>query len=305
MSTLAKRKIDSPATLAIIGAILFWSAGPIFVRYLAGYMDSWTQNMLRYTVGCLFWLPFLIYLGGSGQLDKRVWKHAIFPAAANIIMQSIWAKVFYYIEPAFGNLLSKSSTIWVIVLSMLIFVEERVLLRSPRFWLGLSLSVAGVTGVLIFKEDFSTGRTIIGIVLVMIQSFVWGLYTVSVKIAFKDIDVRSGFSVISIYTVFGLGALWFFFGESLAGSQFGLRPWLCIIFSAVTSISLSHVLYYYAVKRIGTTISALILLSIPFMVLGFSYLVFGEILNIYQLLFGIILLIGAGVSIWAQQHLGK
>ena len=300
METLSKRKIDTPATLAIVGAILFWSAGPVFIRYLAGYMDSWAQNMLRYTVGCLFWLPFLIYLGKAGQLDKRVWKHAIMPAAANIIMQSLCARVFYYIEPAFANLLSKSSTIWVIALSMFIFAEERVLLKSPRFWLGIILSISGVIGVLMFKEDFSTGRTITGVVIVMVQAFTWGLYTVSVKIAFKDIDVRSGFSVISIYTVFGLGVLWFIFGEPLRCSEFGLRPWICIIFSAVTSISLSHVLYYYAVKHIGATIPALILLLLPFTVLGLSYIVFGEMLNIYQLLFGVILLVGAGVSIWAQ-----
>jgi drug/metabolite transporter (DMT)-like permease len=305
MATLTKRKIDTPATLAIAGAILFWSTGPIFIRYLAGYMDSWAQNMLRYTVGSLFWLPFLIYLGGAGQLDKRVWKYAIVPAAANIIMQSLWARVFYYIEPAFGNLLSKSSAIWVIGFSMLIFTEERALLRSPRFWFGMILSIAGVIGVLVFKEDFSTGRTIIGVVLVMAWAFIWGLYTVSAKMAFKDIDVRSGFSVISIYTVFGLGVLWFIFGDPLEVSEFGLRPWLCIIFSAITSISLSHVLYYYAVKRIGATISALVLLVLPFTVLGLSYIVFGEMLNIYQLLFGIILLVGAGISIWAQQHLAE
>ena len=305
MATLIKRKIDTPATLAIAGAILFWSAGPIFIRYLAGYMDSWAQNMLRYIVGCLFWLPFLIYLGGTGQLDKRVWKRSVVPATANIIMQSLWTMAFYYIEPAFANLLSKSSTIWVIVLSMLIFAEERALLKSPRFRLGTILSVAGVTGVLIFKEDFSTGRTITGVVIVMMQAFTWGVYTVSVKIAFKEIDVRSGFSVISIYTVFGLGVLWFVFGEPLRFSEFGLRPWFCIIFSAVTSISLSHVLYYYAVKRIGMTIPALTLLSLPFTVFGLSYIVFGETLNIYQLFFGVSLLVGAGISIWAQEHLGK
>jgi drug/metabolite transporter (DMT)-like permease len=268
-------------------------------------MDSWAQNMLRYNVACLFWLPFLIHLGRSGQLDKRVWKRAIIPAVANIIMQSLWARIFYYIEPAFANLLSKSSTIWVVVLSMLIFSEERVLLKSPRFWFGMILSVAGVTGVLIFKEEFSTGRTITGVVLVMAQAFAWGLYTISVKMAFKDIDVRSGFSVISIYTVFGLSVLWILFGEQFQFSGLGLRPWFCIIFSAVTSISLSHVLYYYAVKRIGATIPALILLALPFTVLGLSYIVFGEMLNINQLLFGAILLVGAGISIWAQQHLAE
>ncbi len=82
MSTLTKRKIDTTATVAIFGALVFWSVGPVFVRYFAGYMDSWTQNMLRYLAACLFWLPFLIYLQRTQKLDKRVWKLAVVPAAA-------------------------------------------------------------------------------------------------------------------------------------------------------------------------------------------------------------------------------
>ncbi len=305
MSTLTKRKIDTSATLVIIAALFFWSAGPIIVRYLTGYIDSWTQNMLRYLAACLFWLPFLIYLQRTGKLDKRVWKHAIVPAAANIIMQSLWAKAFYYIEPAFGSLLSKSSIIWIIVLSMFIFAEERALLKSPRFWFGLILSIAGVTGVMIFKEDFSTSRTITGVLIVMAQSFTWGLYTVSVKMAFKAIDVRSGFSVISIYTVFGLCVLGFVFGQPGRCLEMPKIVWLYIVVSGILCIAIAHVLYYFSIKRLGATIPSLVLLVSPFTVLAASYFIFAEKLSPVQIGFGMVLLAGAGVSIWAQEHLGE
>ena len=62
-------------------------------------------------------------------------------------------------------------------------------------------------------------------------------------------------------------------------------------------------LYYVAIKRIGATIPAIILLSLPFAVLALSRIVFGEVLNGFQLVFGTILIVGAGFAIWAQQHL--
>ena len=85
--------------------------------------------------------------------------------------------------------------------------------------------------------------------------------------------------------------------------EMDIWPWGCVVISAVTSIALSHVLYYAAIKRIGAAIPSLVLLSTPFIVLAISNVVFGESLNGLQWLFGIVLVAGSGLAIWAQQHL--
>jgi len=46
-------------------------------------------------------------------------------------------------------------------------------------------------------------------------------------------------------------------------------------------------------------------LAQPFSVLAISNVVFGESLNALQLLFGVVLLAGSALSIWAQQHLRR
>lgn len=286
-----------------MGSLLFWSTGPIFIKFLTAYLDSWTQNLLRYSVASLFWLPFLLFTIKAKRIDRRIWRKAILPAAANIVMQSLWAAAFYYINPAFMVLLTKSSIIWIAGFSLIFFLGERPLARSKRFWLGTALSVIGVVGVLLCKEDFATGKTIIGIIIAMVTSVMWGLYTVSVKVAFKDIDSRTGFSVVTIYTVAGLCLLAFAFGRPQDCVKMSTWPWACVVISAVTSIALSHVLYYAAIRRIGATIPSLVLLSQPFIVLAISNLAWGESLNALQWLFGIVLLAGSALAIWAQQHL--
>ncbi len=299
------RKVDFSGTLAAIGALCCWSTGPIIIKYLSGYLDFWTQNFLRYSVACLFWLPFLIFSVKTKRLDTRVWRRAIVPAIANVVMQSLFACAFYYIDPAFMTLLAKSSLIWITGFSLVFFPEERTLVKSKRFWTGLALSAMGVVGVLCFKEDFVATRTLTGIVLALGMAFMWAVYTLSAKVAFKDIDSRQGFSVITIYTVAGLSLLALFFGDLGRCTQMGPRQWAFVVGSGITSIAFAHVLYYTAMRRIWATIPALVVLVQPFIIFGISRAVFGESLNLFQLLFGVILLAGSALAIWAQEHLKR
>ncbi len=198
------QNIDLSATLALIVMVVFWSLGPIFITYLTGYLDSWTQNLLRYTVACFFWLPLLFFSIKKNRFDRRIWRKALIPSAANIAMQSLYAGAFYYIGPAFMVLLTKTNILLIAGFSLIFFSEERPLVRSKRFWFGMTLSVIGVMGVMYFKEDFTTAKTMTGIVLALLMAVMWAVYTLSVRITFKDVDSFKGFSVISIYTVAGL-----------------------------------------------------------------------------------------------------
>lgn len=297
------RRFDIAATFACIGTLCCWTVGPIFIKYLSSYIDSWTQNLLRYSVGCLFWLPFLLLAIKKKQLETKIWRKALLPAAANVTMQSLWAAGFYYIGPAFMALLSNTSVIWIASFSLVFFADERGLVKSKRFWLGLVLSVSGVIGVIYYKQDFTASGTMTGIVIALITAFMWAVYTLSVRIAFRDTDSRSGFSVISVYTVGGLFLLGLIFGNLSQCLTMVPKGWAAVVISAVTAIALGHVLYYAAIKRIGATIPMLVILAQPFTVFAISRMVFGESLNRLQLVFGVVLLVGAALSIWAQQHL--
>jgi len=299
------RKVDVSATFACIGALRFWALGPIFIKYLTGYVDSWTQNLLRYSVACLVWLPFLVFSIKTKRLDRRVWRRAVPPGVANVVMQSLFACAFYYIGPAFMVLLAKSSIIWIASFSLIFFPEERPLVKSKRFWSGLALSATGVIGVLYYKEDFAAAGTLTGIILALGMAFMWAVYIISARIAFKDIDSRHCFSVISIYTVAGLFLLALLFGQIGDCVKMGAWQWVCVVISGATAIALSHTLYYSAMRRIGATVPGLVMLAQPFIVLAISSVVFRESLNVFQLLFGVVLLAGSGLAIWAQEHLKR
>lgn len=296
-------RVNTAATSACLGAVFFWALGPIFIKYLTGFTDSWTQNALRYSAACVFWLPFVAYVALRGAFPCRTWRRAIVPSIANVAMQSLWGAGFYYITPAFMTLLTNTSVLWVTGFSLLFFAAERPLMRSPRFWLGLGLSLTGLLGVLYFKTDFAAVGTRIGIIIALAEAFMWGVYAVSVKIALRDIDSRSGFSVISLYTTVGLWICAAFLGHPGQALHLSFPAWTAIVVSAITSIALAHVLFYAAIRRMGTTIPMLVVLAQPLIVLSMSSVFFHEHLNGMQLLSGVVLLLGCASSIWAQQHL--
>lgn len=220
-------------------------------------------------------------------------------------MQSIYAEAFYYINPAFMTLLMKSSIVCTALFSLVFFVDERPLVKSKRFWLGMILSLAGVTGVMYYHADFTAARTMMGIILSLASGLFWAVYTIAAKIYFKESDSLHAFSVTSIYTTIGLGVLTFLFGNVAGSLHMNAWQWSYVIISSIIGIALSHVLYYAAMRRIGATIPALIILAQPFLVLAFSFFLFGESMNFMQLVSGMILLAGSAIAIWAQEHIIK
>lgn len=298
-------RIDKVATASCLGALCFWTLGPLLMTYLTDEVDSWTQNALRYSVGCLFWLPVLWYFMRAGRFERRTWRLALWPAAANLAMQALWAESFYHIGPALAVLLSKTSVLWVAAFSLAFFLDERPLAKSRRFWIGLTLSVAGLFGVLYFQEDFSSAGTVLGVAIGLACAAMWAAYTLAVKIKLHDIDARMSFAVVSLYTALGLWVGAMLFGNPAECRAMGVGPWVAVVVSAITAISLAHVLYYVAIQRIGATIPSLVVLSQPLLVFCVSSVVFHERLTALQLLSGLLLLVGAGTAVWAQEHLRK
>jgi drug/metabolite transporter (DMT)-like permease len=68
--------------------------------------------------------------------------------------------------------------------------------------------------------------------------------------------------------------------------------WILII-SAITCITLAHVLYYVAIREIGVALAQSLQLLCPLAALGLSAVIFHERLNSIQLLSAIVLLLGA------------
>jgi drug/metabolite transporter (DMT)-like permease len=298
-------RIDIIASLCCAGFVACWTIGSLQIEYLTAEVDVWTQNAARYTVACLFWLPFLLYHVRRKHVPGRLWAAAIPVFCANLIMQVCWASSFYHADPAFITLLNKTSVIWVAGFSLIFFADERALLKSVYFWLGLLCSVTGVVGVIAFQQNLSFHTSFWGAFFPIASSVTWAGYTILAKVMFKNTDSRINFAVITLYMVFGLGTLAGIFGKPAQLLDMDAKGWFNLVTSAVSAIALAHVFYYIAIQRIGATIPAMTLLSTPLFTIIASRLIYGEVLTAAQLAFGAVLVTGAAAAILAQKDLQK
>ncbi|MGD0552128.1 MAG: DMT family transporter [Sedimentisphaerales bacterium] len=295
------RLLTSLAALSCIGTLVCWASAPLFIKYLTGYLDLWTQNLLRYVAACLFWLPILLIAAKKGQLPKAVWKRALLPFIPNIFMQNLWTAAFYHIDPGLASLLSMTAFLWAIILSVIFFADERHHLSNRLFWLSIFLSILGLLGVVFFNPAFTMSYTIIGISVTLLYGLLWGIYAVSVKVAFRGIDSRIGFSVVSIYTIVVLVILEIFMGQPGKCLEMPFSGWFAIIISGITGIALGHVFYYMSLRRLGATTPSLVQLAQPFIVVVISYFVFSEKLSVPQLVFGVVLVAGSAMAILSKK----
>lgn len=301
----SNRKFYLAGTIFTLLSLCFGVPGPLIIKYIAAYMDFWTQNFLRYAVTVLVILPLVWFSPQKNLFNKDLWRKTILIAIINILMQCFFGAAFYYIDPAFITLLSRSSVLWTISLALLFFKDERPLLKSYSFWASFFIVIIGVIGVTAFKHDFSTRTSIIGIILTLGFAFFWAVYTIMIKALLKNEDSTVSFGIVSVYTTVGLGILAFCFGKPASSLNFSLNVWSLLILSSLTSIFASHVTFYSAIKRIGSSIPTLVSLAHPFLVLVFSHIIFNEYLNAAQWFFGILLIAGAALAIKAQEHLNK
>jgi drug/metabolite transporter (DMT)-like permease len=291
------------ATLALIGAVLAWSLVPLFLKYFTGYIDSWTANGIRYPVSALFYLPLLIWLWKNGRIHRNLWKLALIPALINIAGQILWALAPYYLNPGLIGFLIRTSTLWGVLGSLLLFPDERGLIRSPLFWSGLTLTLGGFTAMTLGGGSLHTPASLLGIVIVLTCSLFWAGYHLSVRHYLSRISSPTAFAMVACITSACLLGFMFSMGEPRQALDLPASVLLMVIFSGIIGIAVSHVLFYYALKRLGVAISSIVNLGSAFLTALLSYFIFNERLSLVQWIGGIVIFMGGFSAVLAQRYL--
>jgi drug/metabolite transporter (DMT)-like permease len=290
------RETFSSAYAAIFATVLIWSTPSLFQFYLNRFYDPWAQNFYRYAVACLAVMPFVFYrFRRSGpRLDRGLFVACFIPALPNVVHQIAQTVALFHMGPGVYAIFIRSSVIITTLLALIFFPEERWIIRQWQFQLGTFFGLVGAVGVLWFQPGHEGGTIALrGVAIAFTASFCWALYSVLVKRPSARLGPIRSFGIISFITSALLLPLTLFFGKIATPLYAGTRVNLILIISAVTCISLAHVLYYIAIRKVGVALSQALQLLCPVGALGLSAIFFGERLTQAQLWSAAILLFGA------------
>lgn len=309
MQETSHRKLPAVASLA--AAMVSFGVIPIFLSYFAQFLDAWTVNGVRYSVGALFWLPFLLFLereAGPGQSPapgRSVWRDAIVPSLINIVGQACFGLSAYYVSASTMGFVLRLSFLFTIFFGFLVLAEERRLARSAAFWIGTAASLAGV--VALFGENLRAGdaRSLEGMAILLVTALSWGGYSVSVRRYVAPYPAWQSFGVISIYTALALVGMMLLWGEP--GTLAGIGPgvWAGLIVSALFGIAFGHVLYYRGIHRLGPVVADGIMVITPFVTHLTAAIVLGERLTKREWLGGLVVVVSGGVLVAARAKVEK
>jgi drug/metabolite transporter (DMT)-like permease len=290
---------------ALFASIAIWSMPSLFQFYLVRYYEPFAQNFYRYSVACLAIAPFVFYRvrRGGPKIDLNALGLCLIPCIPNVIHQITQVVSLFYMGPGVYAIFNRSSVIFTALLALAFFPEERHIVRQWQFQLGTLLGLLGAFGVIWFQSNGQEpalsasrmGRHIAwpGLLIAFTATFCWALYAVLVKRPSAQLGAIRSFGVISFITSALSFPLTLLFGRIDAPLHAGAHVNLILIVSAITCITMAHVLYYVAIQEVGVALAQTLQLLCPLGALALSAWIFHERLSSAQLISAAILLIGA------------
>lgn len=283
---------------AVFATVFIWSVPSLFMFYLNRYYDPWAQNFYRYSVACVAIAPFLFYQirRGGPRIDMRAVRLCLLPCLPNVVHQVTQVMALFYIGPGVYTIFTRASVIFTALLALAFFPEERVVIRQWQFQVGTLLGLIGAFGVIWFEgnpKSHDQHVALPGLFIAFTATFCWALYGVLIKRPSAELGSIRSFGLVSFITSALLLPLTLAFGKIGTPLHAGLDANLILIISAVTCITLAHILYYVAIREIGVALSQSLQLLCPAIAMALSAWIYGERLTHAQLWSAGILLIGA------------
>jgi drug/metabolite transporter (DMT)-like permease len=298
---------DSFGIMAIILTLIGWASVPLFLKHFADSIDLWTCNGWRYGFSAFLWAPVLVVGLMRNRLPRGLWRAAIVPSIINGFGQVTFVWAHYKIDPGLITFGLRSQMVFVAIGAYLIFPQEREIIRSSRYLVGLVLLMLGTAGAMLLGSNPLVGAQAWGVILSVSSGCLFAAYGLAVRKYMSQFNSILAFATISQYTAAAMVALMLLMGDShgLAAPRMPPDQFVLLLLSAVIGIAVGHVLYYVSIARLGVAVSSGVLQLHPFLVAIGSLILFKEELTALQWTGGCIAVGGAVLMLAVQQRLSR
>ena len=294
---ITRNLIVTSASVALF--LVGWALTPVFVRYMSGAYDPYAQAFIRYVSAAVVLLLYaFIYHRSDLRRAFSQWRTLLPMSLLVLGMQTAWMVAIYHTTATMSQLVTTLQAPLVILLSFIVFHEERRVIRSPGYVVGSLLCLVGVIAVFM-REDGGTVRFRVdfAMVLLMIVSAAWAVYAVWGRHTAKGLHPVAMFTVLSVYVSIGFVFVMFCFGDPQTLWSAGLRMNFIAFISGVICIAAAHCGFHYAQVRLGSAYCTSIQLGSPFITHVLAYALWpDEALLLIQWAGGI-MLVGGGLLV--------
>jgi drug/metabolite transporter (DMT)-like permease len=209
----------------------------------------------------LFWLVSTFFI--KEKVDKKDLPYmamlGVFGVALN---QLLFLKGLSITRPINGAIIMTSNPIIVIIIAA-IFLKEKI---SPQKMIGIISGAVGALIMLLYGKNFAFGSdTILGDMLILINSFSWALYIVLAKPLMKKYNT---FTVVKWVFLFGfLYVLPFGFSEfqQIDFASFSPVIWRDVLFVIIATTFFAYIFNTYALRALSPSVVSIYIYLQPFL----------------------------------------
>jgi len=281
--------------LAIVLLVLIWGSNFSVVKAALREFSPLAFNSTRFVLASTLLAGFLLVSGTRIRFDRRDLVRLVgLGLLGNVVYQALF--IFGINGTRAGNAALMLATVPLIVTVLSVALKHEVISRAG--WAGVALSIAGIALILWgSSRGLHFGAdTLRGDLTMLGSALGWSVYTV-----LSSPYVRKyGTLPVTAFTMWtgtiGLVAISVPSLLAQPWSSVGPGAWGGLVFSGALSLALAYILWYYGIRHLGSSRTAVYSNTVPVVALIVAWLTLGEVPTWVQVAGTAMIIGGIGLS---------
>jgi drug/metabolite transporter (DMT)-like permease len=257
----------------MVAVACIWGANFTFVKFGTRVLAPLAFNGVRVALAALALTAIALTRPGERPAPRELLALLAMGMLGNGLYQVLFVEGVARTRASDAALVISAGPAFVALLGWLRGTER----ISPRAWVGIALSVAGVALVVLSASGPAAGEsTVLGNALVVAGSLCWAVFTVLLKPYTHRVD---GLHVSAATMAGGAFALLAVAAPSILATPWaGARPsaWGAILYSGIAGLVIAYLFWYRGVRVLGPTRTAMYLNLQPVVALAVAWAALGE-----------------------------
>ena len=267
--------------IAIFLSVTIWSMAFVSSKIVLEVMPPTVIVFYRYVFANLFFLGILILRKQNLKIDLK--DLPLFMSSA-----LIGITLYFVFELAGLQRLQASTSTLILALIPLVIIFVNRFTKTETLSRNKKLAVIGsIIGVALVVGSDGGEDNWLGYILMFGAVLSWVVFSFQTTRLTQKYDETKIATVHAIITL--ISFIPFMFFQDVDYSQVEAIHWLNIMFLGIVASAVGFVLYNYALRTIGGTVSSLVINFMPVITLVFGYFVLGETMTVTQLIGGFLI----------------
>lgn len=274
----------------------------VLLRYFSTQLDPLNNNGVRFLSGAvmlLIWVWFRYrqallqllkqpkLLGAALLVGALMCTNMYFYLKGVAITNSVTAAIFGVIAMPFG-----------VLVAALFFHDERQKMRSWRFWIGCILTLTGCLGFIASGNELSLDDGFwLGSLFLFVSVIIRNVQNLIVKFTNNKLNVFT----LSCFTSFSTALISLFFSvqtDKITELQYFSPLFLVsLLLFGIYAIAFGMILAFHIIQKQGIITYQILELLLPISTALVAYILLDEILSTIQILFAIMVIVGASIAL--------